>query len=140
VDLHSTGRIHFVTQEFFSELVDELCLIVEKETELDFPQPDGSTKRKHLQMVAKQTGKIPPELEVPDVPPPMMFVKYCFDSLSMYRKWEDGSPTSLSPQDIYYWQKIDNTHLSPKHLRAVKKLDIVQLNMLVRLLKERRSG
>lgn len=68
----------------------------------------------------------------------MLFVKYCFDSLSMYRKWEDGMPTTISPQDIYYWQKIDDTPLGPKHLRAIKKLDIVQLNTLVRLIKERR--
>ena len=113
-------------------------MIVEKETELDFPLQDGSTKRKNYEWVAKQTGKTPPDLEVPKVPPAMMFIKYCFDSLSVYRKWEDGTPTTLSPQDIYYWQKIDGTQLSAKHLRAIKMLDVVQLNTLIRLIKERR--
>jgi hypothetical protein len=115
-------------------------LIVEKETILDFPQPDGSTKRKHLQKVAKQTGKTPPELLIEEPHPAMFYIKYCFDSLSMYRKWEDGTPMTLSPQDIYYWQKIDDTKLEQKHLRAIKKLDFAQINTLVRLIKERRNG
>ena len=70
----------------------------------------------------------------------MYLMKYCFDSLSLYRRWENGQPQPFSPQDIYYWQKIDNTELSPRQLKALKRLDNAQINKLVQLMKERRSG
>lgn len=89
-------------------------------------------------MVAKQTGRVPEELIVPEVNPAMMFVKYCFDSLSTYRDWEGGYPKMLSPRDIYYWSKLENVELGERQLRALKKLDIAQVNKIVELLKERK--
>lgn len=112
-------------------------MIVEKETELDFPLQDGSTKRQNYLWVYKQTGKMPPDLEVPVVHHSMRFIKECFDDLSMYRRFENGIPKPLSPQDIYYWCKLEGVELSKKHLKALKRLDVAQINKLVNLIQER---
>ena len=108
------------------------------DTELDFPLQDGSTKRKHLESIVKQTGEPLEELEVPEMHPCLLRIKYVFDSLSTSRKFENGFPTMLGDPDIYYWCKLNHTKLSPWHLQTIKLLDISQINSLVKCIKERK--
>lgn len=112
-------------------------MIVEKNTKLDFPLQDGSTKRQHLLSIAKQAGKIPEELDVPSVPFSGQYIKGIFDQLSMTREWENGHPKQITQSNIYYWCKLNDTKLDKKHLLAIKKLDITQINSYIDCIKER---
>jgi len=112
-------------------------LIVELNTRLDWPLQDGSTKRQHLLSIAKQTGKIPEELEVPAAPSAGLYIKNIFDQLSSTRNWSNGYPQQISQADIYYWCKLNNTKLSRKHLLIVKKLDVTQINSFIDCIKEK---
>jgi hypothetical protein len=109
-------------------------------TALDYPQRDGSTKRKHLQSIAKQSGKVPPELDVPEVDQSLLFIKYVFDSMCMSRQYTNGQPQMLSESEIYYWCKLHRIELSPWHLITLKKLDIAQINSLVKCQQEQRAN
>lgn len=136
MDSRTARRIRKDTQEFFSEIVDDLCLLVERETNLDYPLQDGSTKRKHLLMVAKQTGKTPPELELPEVHPSLYYIKYLFDDMSMMRKYTNSTPQMLEQADIYYYCKLRDIKLDRLQLRLIKKLDVAQVNSIVTCIKE----
>jgi len=115
-------------------------LIVAADTKLDFPLQDGSTKRKHLISIAKQSGKIPQELvDVPDVPETGRYIKGVFDSLSITRTWINGSPQQISQADIYYWCKLRDVKLSQIHLFAIQRLDVSQVNSYIECINERRA-
>lgn len=115
-------------------------MIVEKETTLDFPQQDGSTKRAHLLKVAKQTGNVPTELEVPEVHPSLMYVKNVFDELCTTREFVNGYPTLIKNADIYYWSKLTKQKLSTWHLTTIKRLDVSAINTLMKCIKETNNG
>lgn len=68
---------------------------------------------------------------------PMYFLKWAFDSLTLYRRWENGYPQPISPQELYYWSKLENVELDSRQLKALKQLDNAQINKLVQLIKER---
>jgi hypothetical protein len=110
------------------------------DTNLDYPQRDGSTKRKHLESIAKQSGKVPEELNVPQVDDSLLFIKYVFDSLSMTRQYSDNHPQMISESETYYWCKLHDIKLSPWHLNVLKKLDIAQINSLVTCQREQRGN
>ena len=109
-------------------------------TNLDYPQRDGSTKRKHLLSIAKQSGKIPEELDVPAVDESLLFIKFVFDSLTMTRQYRDGQPQMISESETYYWCKLHGIKLSQWHLSTIKMLDIAQINSLVKCIQERGNG
>ena len=110
-------------------------MIVEKETRLNYPLQDGSTKRKHLESIARQTGTKPEELIIPELHSSLYYIKYIFDELSMTRKYNNG-PQMLEQADIYYWGKLHDTKLTKRELRLIQKLDIVQVNSIVTCMKE----
>ncbi len=114
-------------------------MIVEKNTALDFPQQDGSTKRKHYESIVKQTGEALEELEVPEIDPCLLHIKYIFDSMSLTRRYENGFPTMITDSDIYYWCKLHGEKLSNWHLHTLRMLDVFQINSLVTCIKERKS-
>jgi len=114
-------------------------LIVEKNAGLDFPQQDGSTKRKHLESIVKQTGEPLEELEVPEIHPCLLQIKYIFDSLCVSRTYENGYPATLRDIDIYYWCKLNDVELSHWHLHTIRLLDVFQINSLVKCIKERKA-
>ena len=136
MDARTARRIRKDTTQFFSTIVDDLCLLVEKETNLDYPLQDGSTKRKHLLKVAEQTGRTPPELELPEVHPSLYYIKYLFDDMSMMRKYTSSTPQMLEQADIYYYCKLRDITLDRLQLRLIKKLDVAQVNSIVTCIKE----
>jgi hypothetical protein len=109
------------------------------DTKLNYPLRDGSTKRKHLESIAKQSGKVPDELDVPEVDQSLLFVKFVFDSLSLTRQYHNGIPQMITESETYYWCKLNGIKLSPWHLNVVKKLDVSQINSLVTCIKEHNS-
>lgn len=103
-------------------------MIVEKNTDLSIPQQDGSTKRKHLQSIAKQTGKKPAELEVPTVPTAGVFIYNTFYSIKNGMK---SYSETISLQDIKLWMDLYDVKLSTDEIEAIQSLDRVLINTLI---------
>lgn len=98
----------------------------EHEFRLNLPasKSDKATEREHLEIVERQTGQTPKELEGPDPPPLMENVWSAFVDLNMSRQSGMG-PNPITFQEIVAWSKLYNTPLRPWEVTAIKRLDMI---------------
>lgn len=104
---------------------------MENEAILNEVQADGSTKRKHLESIEKQTGKRPQELKTVELPIAGLLIIDYFSKLDGCRRYSsEGYPRPFSHQDINSWCQLTQTNLTDFELYAIKLLDSTQINTL----------
>lgn len=85
---------------------------------------DGSTRRQHLEIAWKATGRIPQELaDEPDFPTEVMYIWEWFDELNQARQSNGFSLNPLSYAEIMSWNSLGKINISPWEVKALKLLD-----------------
>ncbi|MER2537636.1 MAG: hypothetical protein ABTQ26_00190 [Azonexus sp.] len=79
--------------------------------------------RDHLQAVARQTGVVPEDLEIPQVPPACSTVWTAFAGLAKTRQSGGMGLSAISQADVYYWQQNNNVTLSPWEVETIHAID-----------------
>lgn len=97
---------------------------------LDQRQPTGETRREALQKVAEATGRVPPELEGPELPPAGERIFRLFGEMSAGRSHGMAGPLPLSNLDILAWTSLTGVRLAPWELMAIRRLDDAMLRFL----------
>jgi len=94
-------------------------------TELDFPRPDGTSLRQHLEQVEKMTGKKPAKLDGKPIPYECQRVFELFRKLSMTR----AGNRPISFQDMQAYSMLANHPFSKLELETIQRFDTTMLNM-----------
>jgi hypothetical protein len=90
---------------------------------------DGATLRDHLESRWRQSGKMPEELNVEELPDELEYVWNWFRALNAERQYTDmGSPKPLSSEQIKAWQGLEDVRLSAFELKAIRMLDGTFMN------------
>lgn len=84
---------------------------------------DGSTERDHLLAVQRVTGKQPPELQVPPLPPGTA------DLWGTYLQIRNSCAAGLGPavmtqQDVLAWQQLHGVRLLPWEIDTLFAIDV----------------
>jgi hypothetical protein len=95
----------------------------ENEFSLNERQDDGGTLRKHLEIVARQTGSIPKELEPIECPDAMIHVWRMFLELTSGRGNNGFGINPISYPDILAWACLVDSQPTPMEIRAIKAVD-----------------
>ena len=82
-----------------------------------------------MEVVEKQTGRKPAELEGPEFPYEMSSLWSAFLSLNSGRTAGFNGPQGLSFTEIKAWSELTDTLLSPLDVETIKKLDQVYLKV-----------
>jgi hypothetical protein len=90
---------------------------------LSVVQSDGATLRQHLEVVVKQTGKIPEEYDFPDCPDALMYLWSMFGELCGSRSNTGYGMLPLQFAEIEAWTRLSHCPLLPWELRTIKMLD-----------------
>jgi hypothetical protein len=94
-------------------------------------QSDGATLREHLQAVARQIRKMPPELaELTAVRCPVLlqYLWQAFLELSSARGSTGFGPAPLSFLEIESWSRLTHRTLTGWQINVLKQLDSVYLS------------
>ena len=113
-------------------------MLVEKETELNEPQQDGSSKREHLESIARQTGEEIEELQLPDLPPAGWRMRFLFSQLSASRSWV-GGPQQLEFTEIQAWSNLTGIKLTQWELNTLHLMDIRLINTANQIVTNKRK-
>ena len=94
---------------------------------LSAAQDDDKTLRWHLQIVYEQSGEMPADLDVPDLPHELSYL--CGYFLKMNRKRTAGamSANPLSDAEIMAWQQRHGITLSPFEGECIDALDAMYM-------------
>lgn len=85
--------------------------------------PDGASKRQHLESVARQTGKLPAELDTPPIPAWAEHIVGWWAELNAARGGNGMGPNPISWADIAAWSRLTATEPSPFEVRTILALD-----------------
>jgi hypothetical protein len=85
--------------------------------------PDGSTEREHLESVERQTGKRPPSLDGPPLPPDGEHVWRWFVALSGGRGGNGFGPNPIGWVDLAAWISLTGIIVRPAELEAIMAVD-----------------
>jgi hypothetical protein len=97
---------------------------VEGELSLSELQSDGSTTRKHLESIWRQTGVMPADLDVPECPAEVRYLWHWFLDLNRTRTSGMGiGPITYS--EIAAWAQLMGIAPRPFEVHAVKSIDSV---------------
>lgn len=91
---------------------------------------DGATKLEHLEVVERQTGNTPKELEGPDFPYPVAYLWSAFISLSSARTAGFSGPNPITYEQIKAWKELTYEPLSSRDVEAIKRLDAVYMRVM----------
>lgn len=98
----------------------------ERSLKLGARQKDGKSLQWHLERVREQTGKAPPELDIPSVPHELAHVWGYF--LEMNRKRQCGMSVSpLADSEMLAWERRHRITLTPFEGECIDALDEVFL-------------
>lgn len=90
---------------------------------LSAKQKDGKTLRWHLESVYEKTGKLPAQLDVPDIPHELAHVWEYFAQMSAKRTCGAMSANPISDEQIMAWERRHNIRLSPFEGECIDALD-----------------
>jgi len=88
---------------------------VVKEFSLNYKDPDtGTSQRKQLEQVWKATGNIPPELELPDLPEEILYLREIF--------WDLWDSEGWSWNELQSYQEIFGIELNGFEIETVRSI------------------
>jgi hypothetical protein len=126
VDQGAGRRGHRRSRPFYEGLIAELVEHVRGEFYLGTRQKDGSTLRDNLLSVQKQTGIRPKELDVPDCPPGLEYVRDWFYELHGERGVGSGmsdAPVAITSEKLAAWTGLRGIRLLGVELEILGRLD-----------------
>lgn len=91
-------------------------------------QKDGKTLRWHLETVYEQTGKMPEQLDIPELPYEVAHIWDCFLKLSAKRTSGFKERNPLSELEIEAWERRRRMRLDPFEIECIDALDRVYLD------------
>ena len=97
-----------------------------QQLDLSAVQKDGSSKRSHLESLARQTGIMQDELVPVDVHPCVMHIWEWFTKLS-HKRTVGMSAGPIASLEIEAWCRLHDVVMSPFEVRAIEALDLVYL-------------
>lgn len=86
-------------------------------------QDDGKSLRWHLEIIHKQSGQMPAELDIPDAPHELQYLWGYFQSLNAKRTAGGMSLDPLSDAQIMAWQQRHRIKLTPFENECIDALD-----------------
>ena len=116
-------RCHWRPRKFHQGLIAVLLAFAEGEFTLGQRQSDGATLRQHLEIVCRQTGKIPEEYVFPDCPEQLAYLWQLFLQLSRTRGNTGYGLLPLSLVEIEAWTRLMCCPILPWELQAMLLLD-----------------
>ena len=84
---------------------------------------DGTTERDHLVALQNATGKTPPELEIPPVPPGTEALLHAFEQLHAARPAGGFGIASIPLTEVIAWQTAMGVRLTPWEVETLLYLD-----------------
>lgn len=89
----------------------------------------GATIRQHLEQVVRSSGGkiVPPELDIPDMPPELEHLWLWFVDLSRARPSTGFGPGALPYSEIMAWVALSGERPSSWEISVLKRLDGVYL-------------
>jgi hypothetical protein len=104
-------------------------------------QPDGATRREHLESVARQTRKTLEELmgveALPVCPEELRYLWEHFDSMSMRRQHSEGGAQPLSSSDVAAWASLHGVEFVAWEMALIDQLEVEVLNYNNKKIRER---
>jgi hypothetical protein len=82
----------------------------------------------HLQAVWRSTGKRPPELDVPELPPGTSEVWAAFCRLDNTRTSNGFGVDAITEARLVAWQQLHRVQLTPWEIECIQMLDILSMN------------
>lgn len=82
----------------------------------------------HLQAVWRSTGKRPPELDVPELPPGASEVWAAFCRLDNTRTSNGFGVDAITEARLVAWQQLHRVQLTPWEIECIQMLDILSMN------------
>ena len=95
----------------------------EHEFSLNKRQKDGAALRDHLEIVHRQTGKLPPQLESVDIPCVVVYLWQWFCELSGGRGYAEYGPLPLTYSEILAWAQLTGTEPTSWEVDVLKTID-----------------
>jgi hypothetical protein len=90
---------------------------------LSVRQPDGATKRDHLESVERQTGKRPAALDGPELPAWGRHIFAAWIDLHAGRGGNGMGPNPIAWADLAAWAALTGTEPSPFEVRTIMAID-----------------
>ena len=91
-------------------------------------QKDGATLRDHLEIVYRQTGKMPAQLEPVEVPQAILYLWGWFCELSNARQYGEFGPMPISFSEIKAWSDLTHSDPAAWEVATLKEIDRVYLS------------
>ena len=98
---------------------------------LDYPGKDGVSRRQHLEQVFESTGKIPKDLEEPEIPERFDRVWDLF--------WEMRNGESITYQELDAYQRLTGESVSPWEVEQIRFMDGIVQAEIARLERKQRG-
>lgn len=90
-------------------------------------QEDGHTLRWHLEIVYEQSGEMPADLNVPNIPVELEYLWGYFAAMSGKRTMGAMSPNPISDTELLAWQQRHRIVLSPFEGECIDAIDAAYL-------------
>jgi hypothetical protein len=108
---------------FYQQLAERLIAHAEHTFALSKKEPDGATRRQHLEQVAAATGITPPDLVGPDLPLELAYLLQWWAELSAARGQGFSGPLPLSFTEIDAWSRLTGSALTAFEVSVLRDLD-----------------
>ena len=104
-------------------LTAQLIEYAEHEFALNKRQKDGASLRDHLEIVHRQTGKTPPQLEPVDIPYGIQYLWGFFCDISGGRGYSEAGAMPLSYSEILAWSQLTKSDPTAWEISVLKSID-----------------
>lgn len=102
------------------------------EFRLNVRQKDGATLRDHLEIVYRQSGKMPEQLEPKELPYALDYLWMWFCELSGCRQYSEIGALPLTYQEIQAWATLTKTEPAAWEIEVIKKLDTLYITEMAK--------
>lgn len=123
MDQDSGGGVRGSACEFFQDLTEKLCALVERHVDLHMPDDEGVTLYSELERQRVETGKIDPRLFPPTLPIGGVHIWDWFWELDRGRPESVSGMAKITHSQIAAWCSITGTVLRGHELRALLRMD-----------------
>jgi hypothetical protein len=87
-------------------------------------QKDGASLRDHLEIVRRQTGKVPPQLEpIGDIPEVIYYLWVWFMELSNRRDYGEAGAKPITWTDMQAWANLTKSDPSVWEIKVIEAID-----------------